>query len=73
MVSFVQNLILLEYVVKIHTLRLDDGFHDINKITNLIEDWCESNLGKKLEIVNIKDHNMIALYDDKAFSAKFNV
>ena len=51
-------------MVKIFTARVCDG--DPNTI-KIIKEWCIRHIGYDLEVTNIKDYGMIALYDDRAF------
>lgn len=55
--------------VRIFTARLSPDLEynkDIPKVIRVIEEWCEEHLGRPLRVTNIKDHDMIALYDDRA-------
>ena len=38
----------------------------------VIRKFCKDNFGKILPITNLKDHNMQALYDDRAVGVKRN-
>lgn len=55
--------------VKIFTARVCDGKETTRKI---IEDWCVNNIGKKLEITNVKDYGMIELWDDRSIQVVIN-
>ena len=37
-----------------------------------IQAWCTEHIGEALEVTNIKDHGMIALYDDRAYRVEKN-
>ncbi len=55
--------------VKIFTARLsriDGENRDVEKIRTLIEDWTEKNIGKRLEVTNIKDPSATEFWDDRA-------
>ena len=64
-------------IVKIFTARVaGHGIKDlrgnvVDAITP-IQDWCEKHLGRVLEITNVKDYGMIALYDDRAYRVEMN-
>lgn len=40
--------------------------NDVEAIRKKIEDWCENHLGVRLPVTNIKDHNLVELWDDRA-------
>lgn len=48
--------------VKIFTARAS-----VPECIPIIEEWCLIHIGKKLEVTNVKDFSMIALYDDRAY------
>jgi hypothetical protein len=65
--------------VKIFTARVDGGevalsmgnkegehFKDVERMKQLIRDWCQKHIGVRLEVTNKKDYGMIALWDDRA-------
>lgn len=59
--------------VKIFTARVaeaeqnaDGTAHDISSVVRAIQDWCEINIGQRLEVTNKKDFGMIELWDDRA-------
>lgn len=52
--------------VKIFTARVSLQDKNNDKIRKAIEDWCEKNIGQKLEITNEKDYNTLELWDDRA-------
>lgn len=37
-----------------------------------IEEWCEQHLGVRLEVTNVKDFGMIALWDDRCVQVEPN-
>jgi hypothetical protein len=55
--------------VKIMTARAASG--DTNVI-NAIKKWCKTHIGQELEVTNIKDLDMLALFDDKAIRVEKN-
>lgn len=55
--------------VKIFTAR---AFQASQEELLVIQDWCEEHIGEPLEITNVKDFGMVALYDDRAFRVEFN-
>lgn len=63
--------------VKIFTARVwDNGTtrnkEEATKARIAINKWCLKNLGQVLEITNIKDYDMIELWDDRAFGVEKN-
>jgi hypothetical protein len=61
--------------VRIFTARIspDHDFpKDIPLVIRKIEEWCEEHLGKPLMVTNIKDHDMILLYDDRCRQVEAN-
>lgn len=42
-----------------------DKFKDKNLVRACIEAWCERYIGQKLPITNVKDFEMIELWDDR--------
>lgn len=40
--------------------------------TKYIQDWCLVNIGEKLPVTAEKDYDMLALFDDLAFSVETN-
>lgn len=67
MLKVVKEMIEEGVEVKIFTARC----YDLEAIP-YIESWCLANIGKILPITNIKDYDMICLYDDRAIPVKFN-
>lgn len=49
--------------VKIFTARAADNEPEVIRA---IEKWCETHIGETLEVTNVKDYQMIQLYDDRA-------
>jgi hypothetical protein len=39
---------------------------NLEEVRNKIENWCIKHIGTKLKVTNIKDHNLIELWDDRA-------
>lgn len=67
MIAFVKDLINKGNTVKIFTARAID-----KKSIPYIQDWLVKNDLPKLEVTNIKDLDMIRLYDDKSIQVKCN-
>jgi hypothetical protein len=59
------------YTVKIFTARVNayPGW-DHEKQRRIIEKWTKKIFGVKLEVTNVKDFNMIFLYDDRCVSVE---
>jgi hypothetical protein len=63
--------------VKIFTARLNrlesvrDGW-DHDTVEHAINKWCKKHIGRELPITNVKDKDMICLYDDRAISVQKN-
>lgn len=55
--------------VKIFTARVSVD-RELNE--RLVGDWTEKHLGQRLEVTNVKDYAMIALWDDRAVRVRFN-
>lgn len=54
--------------VRIVTARVaptKDG-RDMQRVVQVIQDWCEKHIGHRLPVTAIKGHGLIKLYDDKA-------
>ena len=71
--------------VRIFTARVDGGlaalrlgdqrgkkFRDVERVRRIVQDWCERHIGVRLEVTNVKDYAMVALYDDRAFRVERN-
>lgn len=54
--------------VRIVTARVANGPHQVA----LIKGWCLVHLGRELEVTNVKDFGMVALYDDRAVAIEPN-
>jgi len=55
------------YEVRIFTARI--AHKDPVKrqaVIDAIQEWCVTHIGVKLEVTNVKDFNMVQMYDDKA-------
>lgn len=79
MVAYVKRWLAEGRRVKVFTARvfegalnLDGSPRDVTPVRKAIEDWCEQHIGQRLEVTNVKDYGMIALYDDRAFHVKPN-
>ena len=48
------------------------GFRDVALVRNTIECWCECHIGCKLQITNVKDFEMIELWDDRCVAVEKN-
>lgn len=74
MVYRVKDWIAQDIEVRIFTARVSpldkNGYpqppEGLKEIRQRIGDWCEKHLGKRLDIVCSKDHNIIMLWDDRA-------
>ena len=60
-------------MVKIFTARVTEGCfnkdgtpYDVQLVVKNIQDWCETHIGHKLEVTNVKDFAMTELWDDRA-------
>jgi hypothetical protein len=42
------------------------------EVINAIKKWCKQHIGQELEVTNVKDLDMAALFDDKAFRVEKN-
>ncbi len=71
MVNRVRRWLSLGYEVKIFTARVSD---DADKLvaTAAIQQWCERQFGVRLEVTNIKDFQMVELWDDRAVQVEKN-
>jgi hypothetical protein len=61
------------YEFKIFTARVaekDDSIRE--QIISTIQDWCLTHLGQCLEVTNIKDYDMLELWDDRAVQVEKN-
>lgn len=72
MVEKVKRLLAAGQQVKIFTARVaGHNVADINTglpvdVITPIQEWCKEHLGQELEVTNVKDFNMIELWDDRA-------
>ena len=73
MVYRVRNWLARGREVRIFTARVTEGLtnldgspHDVSKVREAIEAWCETHIGQKLRVTNVKDYAMIELWDDRA-------
>lgn len=55
--------------VRIFTARVNDG---LQHTKDVIQDWTEQHIGQRLEVTNVKDFDMVALWDDRAVSVEKN-
>lgn len=59
--------------VKIFTARMSEPvLRDKYRAKKAIELWCIKHLGVKLEVTNVKDMDMMELWDDRAVQVQFN-
>jgi hypothetical protein len=77
MVFRLRQLIADGWTVKIFTARVwHDGTPERIALANegrrAIEEWCERHIGTRLEVTNVKDTKMAALYDDRAIQVEPN-
>ena len=73
MVERVKRWIKHGYEVKIFTARISDGTpHEKAMVKVAIQEWCREHIGYSLDVTNIKDFNMIELYDDRAVQVEAN-
>ncbi len=47
-------------------LNLDGTRHDVTHVRAAIEEWCETHIGVRLLVTNVKDYGMVELWDDRA-------
>jgi len=52
--------------------RVSDTPEKIEAMRQEIQDWCEEHVGKRLEVTNEKDYNMLELWDDRAVQVETN-
>lgn len=59
--------------VRIFTARVcgDDG-RDLFAVRRIIEAWCVQHIGRVLPITNVKDYDMMGLWDDRAVRVEKN-
>jgi hypothetical protein len=56
--------------VRIFTARVSDGEQE-TRIR--IMEWCKEHIGQPLPITNVKDYEMVELWDDRAVQVEFNM
>ena len=67
MVARVKSWLERGFEVRIFTARISEEHPgDLQKIRSAIELWLQINIGHKLKITNVKDYNMIELWDDRS-------
>jgi len=53
--------------VRVFTARISEGpGRDVAGMVSMIEAWCLEHVGRVLPVTNVKDYQMIELYDDRA-------
>jgi hypothetical protein len=73
MVERVKRWIVEGHEVRIFTARVAVfGQRELNAIRRTIETWCETHIGHKLPVTNVKDYAMIELWDDRAVQVVAN-
>lgn len=50
--------------VRIFTARVSGG--DVTAFLQVMERWCETHIGRRLVVTNVKDYAMDELWDDRA-------
>lgn len=62
------------FEVRIFTARCSNtkDDRDVIQAIKYIKDWCKLHIGQELEVTNIKDFGMIALWDDRAVRVIMN-
>ncbi len=62
--------------IRIFTARVAQGANmtlaDVEVMRARVQDWCELHLGFRPQVTNVKDHKMIALFDDRAVQVEPN-
>jgi hypothetical protein len=75
MVELIKSILAEDIEVRIFTARVAGDRDGIDPRTTkkLIQDWLEKECGlPRLEVTNIKEFNMVELYDDRAVQVEFN-
>lgn len=73
MVERVKQWLREDKVVKIFTARVTTWDRQIDPaIEGAIRQWCQLHIGEKLEVTNIKDMDMIELWDDRCVQVERN-
>lgn len=49
-----------------------DAYRDVQRITEIIQDWTELHFGVRLQVTNRKDFGMVSLWDDRAVQIEAN-
>ncbi len=73
MVNRVKEMLRKGFDVRIFTARV--SHQDQEKrlaVEEAIAQWCETHIGQRLPITNVKDFHCIAIYDDKAYTVEKN-
>lgn len=52
--------------------RVSDTQEKIEEMRRLIEDWSEEHVGKRLQVTNEKDYDMLELWDDRVVQVEKN-
>jgi hypothetical protein len=61
-------------LVKVFTARggeLPDG-EEKREVHAVIHVWCETHIGVRLEVTNVKDYGMVELWDDRCVTVESN-
>lgn len=58
--------------VRIFTARVCAGQRHLTRVLAAIRDWCEEHIGCALTVTNVKDFDMIELWDDRAHRVERN-
>lgn len=67
MVERVKDLLRAGYDVRIFTARVSEPvFAKQREVIVAIEAWCLKHVGQVLPVTNVKDYDMLELYDDRA-------
>lgn len=54
------------FTARVHTDGSADRCREVAKVIGYINVWCIEHIGETLEITNVKDFQMIELWDDRA-------
>lgn len=69
MVNRVRGWLAVGQEVRVFTARISasqDGPEGVERMRHAIEDWCARHVGQRLAVTNVKDFQMIELWDDRA-------
>lgn len=61
--------------VRIFTARVSGVSRDgrsVEDVRELIQQWCLQHIGESLPVTNVKDYDMLELWDDRAVQVEFN-